>query len=257
MEKLESRKPSIVLQERDTKLLRFLCFHGQALGESLARSFFDSNLNAFYKRVHILKKEGLVESKKYLEMLGFLQKKSSKFLNILSHSEIKPSTQIYIPTKKVMELYNFTHQTMRPHQVTHQLLLAKVQSKLSPLLIGESSISHEPLVKLENEFTLGRDQALVPDLIYKSGELNLAIELERVPKSLGRYLKKSGLYFSSNFTHILYVCLDEMTLRTLLRVFSSNLNAAVSLVSEPDQLHTRHFGRLQFKEWIKKDFKND
>ena len=198
-------KYGIELTERDIKLLAYLKEQGVATSEQLTSAYF-SSIGYFRKRISRLIRVGLIESvplsagidlvpSKMLEARQSFAAKGMRWQKIRLYRLAKDSSG---------GKSNFRSPLGEPIFWQHQLGLNDVRSHLSKILIGGIFLS-DPEIKSEwAKFKFGSDIP-IPDLVWKCGGIQFAIEYERTNKGEMKYFDRMARYQRSHYDRVLYV----------------------------------------------------
>lgn len=225
------------ITERDERVITYLASQGQATAEQLAGMFF-SSVTSFYKRCHALKKMGLLEACRAIECARKTPSGVRGFAASMKISMKKvPKMVVYrIPTEVRRDLPFADGPHCDDHLLKHQLLLNDVRRRIEKCL-GSGGYMVLTDVELQAEARIGTAQnPLVPDLVFRGQDLDIAIELERSVKTESDLLVRFDQYRDSRYTKVIYFCETEGIRRRVTRMAQLFRRIAVADLMNPERV---------------------
>ncbi len=193
------------LTERDSLLLSYLKEQGVATSEQLTKGFFET-YGAFRKRVSFLIRSGLIESVTLSSGISMVPSRMFELRNALrDKGKCWQKTKLYRLSKELSgKGSNYESPLGEPIFWQHQLGLNEIRTHLSVNLTGGSFIS-DPESKAEwARFRFGSDIP-IPDLVWRKGKTEFAIEYERTNKGEMKYFERMAKYHRSHYEKVLFV----------------------------------------------------
>ncbi|OFZ54110.1 MAG: hypothetical protein A2428_08715 [Bdellovibrionales bacterium RIFOXYC1_FULL_54_43] len=217
--------------ERDEQMLRFLISQGQATAEQLTKLYFPT-LRAFYKRSQRLEKIGLLESKNAVDCAAATRGGVRGLVTSLNIKRKRlNSLKIYRVSKGVRRrLPNGNTELCDDRFVKHQLLLSEVRMRVERCLQGKTyKILNDPEIDAETR-TRMYGASLVPDLVFRGEDVNVAVELERSDKSEFDLMLRFSRYRDSGYNKIIYFCESEAIHRRVKKLATFYRRIAVGFI---------------------------
>lgn len=198
-------KNSINLTNRDMSLLGFLKEQGVATSSQLTEAYFGS-YGAFRKRISFLIKGGLVESVMLKSGVHFVPSRMIEIRKSLSdEGRSWQHVRLYKLSKSIGGIGRSNDSPLsEPIFWQHQLSLNEVRAKLSSVLSGGVFIS-DPESKAEWARMYVGSDVPIPDLVWRKGKVEFAVEFERTNKGEMRYFQRMAKYHRSRYSRVLYV----------------------------------------------------
>lgn len=243
----ETDFPSIVLQERDKKIINFLKSQGAATLEQL--HIFFPNYKLASRRIIKLEKAGVLKGYLPVEAVGFNEIKS-KYLPVLLDIRLKQSTKIFKLSPTYLTFFTENAKFATRIMTLHQLMLNDVRFFLEKIFKDNLFLNDVDIHIMAK--TYNNKEPLVPDLTIVSGKFKIAIELERNLKSKSQYSVRMARYSASSFTHILYFYTKESYLETLINCSRPYRNIGFVDIFTKDMVYSNALGKLKFQEWLQK-----
>lgn len=200
------------------------------------------------KRLSALEKAGYISSTSAEDFF----KGNRQFTPFLLGINLHPLTKIYQLSSTYRRLVPETNRLLKYHLCLHQLILNDVRTKLAEDLSSYKMILNDPQLKTWSMIDPGRRKEFTPDLSYEMETSILAVEVERTLKSDCRYSERFGYFQSSNYSHVLYVYVNEAHLPTLLSHSGTARQFAFSHYLNPTLVFSNTWGHMHLNEWIKK-----
>lgn len=233
---------SLVMQERDYRLLTYLYEQGVATSDQLIELGQFKRKMIFYRRIGMLIKASLIQKREF---------KAS--------NQVGPR-HIYMLSDELLNRHSNAKQLSDEQMWKHQLLLNQLRTGLDETLKGNVTFVERHIIF--DKKTRGESlHAPIPDLVLKWNDKLIAIELERtIKRDKGRYYSRWNAYTDSTYSCALYFCDDDLNMEYLSGLAANYPKIAFSLVKNSGFVRTFKHGTesiftfLERKEEVDKPF---
>jgi len=208
------------LTERDFGILRYLAQQGVASSHQLMRGFFQSQVSA-RKRISTLIRAGMIESLPLSEIKAFSRLSYLQTGALLTGSGRQgiASCRVYRLSEKIRDQWPSTSKLADVKMWSHQILLnelrAVFQEKFPNAVILNDPMILEEQRRFEKWRTGSTGDLVVPDLVVRIGESQIALEVERNLKSQDKYRSRFMRFEDGPYTHVIYYCNSERIFNSL------------------------------------------
>ena len=223
--------------QRDTEMIQFLISQGQATAEQLATLFFPS-MKAFYCRSEVLAKMGLIESHSAEDLAKATKSGVLGFMSSMRVSRDRVrKMKIYRVAKDLRKKLPFADgEHCEDRLLKHQLLLTNVRRRIEKCLEGRKYVILNDAELQGEHRTRMYGKSIVPDLVFRGPDLDLAVELERSKKSESELLLRFAQYRDSRYEKAIYFCETESTRRSVTRVANLYRKIGVGSIWDDDRV---------------------
>lgn len=208
----------MILTERDFDLLRYLAEQGVATSRQLVQRYFPSH-TAFRKRMQALMGADLVESIPLTRLKEFSQPSYFQTsLDLLGASRVNAGKyRVYRLGERFKKKWPGTLKLSGVNMWRHQLLVNELRF-IFEKKFPDAQFLNDPQIleewRLWDKWKSGiYNDTPVPDMTIRTGNLCIAVEVERNLKSESNYFSRFLEYEKSDYTHILYYCESENVFR--------------------------------------------
>jgi hypothetical protein len=240
----------MVLTERDFAMLCHLGKHGVSTSGELAGLFFPSVL-MFRKRVRLLIQENLVRAvpiKKLKELSVQSYRQAASVLGVSTRS--LHLVRVYMLADHIRSGVSGSAGLTDVKMWKHQYQVARVSEVLRKL-IPDASILSDPEIKREILRYRKIDDSVVPDLVFRSDDYNVAVEIERNYKNHGEYRWRFNYYEDSAYSHVLYFCETEELFERIAERAATYDKVGIVRVLNPDLVFQRSRGFVSLSAFLK------
>lgn len=238
------------LVQRDWEILSFLDQQGFSTFEQLFRRFFKSN-HTCSRRLSRLAGFGLISSSRIME---FFQTNGdagkTPGLPLVSECKFKSNNLIFYLSERFRKKYSFSEALLKREMLIHQLILSELRNQLDPIIQHKDVLS-DPEIKVLSKIEIGRHEKIRPDISYESGDLKIAIELERSNKSKSRYYERFLYYEDSIYKKSIYYTTNRRNIDYLLSQTKSFEKIAVGFHLDPKIVFHNLYGKMSLTDFIK------
>ena len=240
----------MVLTDRDFELLCYLGKHGVSTSSELTELFFPS-YDAFRTRVRLLIQESLVRSVPMRQLREISSKSYAQAAGILGVSTRQlHSVRVYMLAERIRTKLQSSLGLTEVKMWKHQYQVGRVSRALETLL-PDAAILNDPQVKREILRFRNPKDAVIPDLVFRQDELNVAVEIERNYKNHDEYRARFNYYEDSAYSHVLYFCeSDELFERIVARARTYEKVGVVRILS-PALVFKPSRGFMALSEFLK------
>ncbi|MGK5085090.1 hypothetical protein WDW37_17520 [Bdellovibrionota bacterium FG-1] len=237
------------LTERDFDLLAYLAAQGGATADQLTEKFFKSRKTC-QTRLHFLKHADLVEAMPLSALksvsLGSY-KQAIDVLSFLKHDVWK--YRVYRLTKRLRHRRAGAEVFSEPMMWKHQLQLNGIRKIIEDWFPGAMILTDPDIQAEARRFKMGRDQP-VADLVIRTGEREIAIEVERTQKTETEYYLRFIDYRDSHYSHVLYFCESDRLFNKVAKLANGINKIGVSRLLAPDVVFQYGAGFVGTKSFL-------
>jgi hypothetical protein len=230
-----------MLTDRDLRLLTFLSEQGVATAEQLTEAFFP-NKAAFYVRSAQLSRLGLIESKRIIE---FASETPSGVLGYMASLGIARAVlakkRVYRIAAALRASRSASDDIAAAKFCKHQIHLNTVRTLLERYLPG-ATVLVDPESRKERARGFWRG-TIVPDLVFRCDDREIAVELERTKKGESELLLRFAQYRDSIYSHVLYFCETDRIFETVRKIAQSGFKKiAVGTMISAEKVYVADLG---------------
>lgn len=246
----------MTLTERDKRILLLLREQGFLSFEQIQKRFFKNKPNTS-RRLSELEASHYITSKNAKEYLVG-ENPQSKIFPYLLGLGISPKTKIYYLNNVFRRQFPETNRLLKKDLCLHQLLLNDTRFHVEDYVLPNLSFNNYNLIindpdhKILAEIDITKRKEFTPDLTVLSGNISIAIELERTQKGQNRYQERFWYYEDSSYTHVIYYYVNEAHLKNLLSFAGSSNKFVFAHYLKPKEVLSNLFAYMNVNEWINK-----
>ncbi len=237
------------LTERDVKILAFLKEQGVSTATQIKDLFFTTD-DGFRKRIAALMRAGLVES------ISFSKERSqvpSRMRELQERIRSEGKAWQHAKLYRLSETLGGRKRQRAGHSTPvfwqHQIGLTDIRRYLESFLKGGIFLS-DPEIKLEwSKFTLGAEVP-IPDLVWRKGNIEFAIEYERTNKGSTRYFSRMVKYDGSRYKKVLYVANNNAIAEELIQVARRFPKVAVTNITSMNKVYSDMYKYRAIEEFL-------
>ena len=237
------------LTERDFDLLTYLAAQGVATMDQLTARFFPSR-NTCQERLHWLRRADLVESLPLSTLKSVSQGSYRQAIDVLSLSKQDIwKFRVYRLTERLRKRRAGAESFAEPIMWKHQLQLNGIR-KFAEEWFPEAVILTDPDIQAEERrFKMGRGLP-VADLVVRTGNREVALEVERTQKTETEYHLRFIDYRDSHYSHVLYFCESERLFNKVAALSNGIAKIGVSRLLAPETVFQQGSGFTSTKAFL-------
>lgn len=236
---------------RDIELLQYLHDQGVATSDQLTRCFFPSK-SSFKVRISKLIESGFIDSH---SLSSFAKLSPSRFYDLRQKAISDGKKWHLLKVYSLRDLKSEKNQLSTPIFWQHQIGLNDIRFILTKTLSKErGEFFTDPEIKREwARFSGFGDDVPIPDLLWRGGSKNIAIEYERTNKGENRYLIRMLKYSRSKYDKILYIASDDKIFNMLIKCSKRVPKIGVCLLQSMNKVCNQSLGYVTLHEFLKVD----
>lgn len=237
------------LTERDFDLLTFLASQGVATTDQLIARFFPSR-STCQARLHFLKQADLIESLPLAALKSVSARNFHQSGDVLSLSKLDLwKYRVYRLTERIRSRRAGADRFSEPILWKHQLRLNGIRKLFEDWFPNALILTDPDIQAEERRFKLGRGLP-VADLVVRSGENEIAIELERTRKSETEYHLRLIDYRDSHYSHVLYFCESDRIFNKVATLSSGISKVGASRLLAPEMVFQQGQGFVSTQAFL-------
>lgn len=237
------------LTERDFDLLTYLAAQGVATANQLTDKFFQSRKTC-QTRLHYLKQADLVESLPLTTLKSVSFGSYRQAIDILSLSTQDVwKFRVYRLTKRLRHRRAGAESFAEPIMWKHQLQLNGVRKIVEDWFPGATILTDPDIQAEARRFKMGRDQP-VADLVIRTCDREIAVEVERTPKTETEYYLRFIDYRDSHYSHVLYFCESDRLFNKVAKLSNGINKIGVSRLLAPETVFQYGAGFVSTKSFL-------
>lgn len=237
------------LTERDFDLLTYLAAQGVATSAQLTERFFPSETRC-QVRLHQLKKAQLIESLPLttLKSVSLGTYKQAVDVLALSAQDVW-KFRVYRLAERLRRRRAGAESFSEPIMWKHQLQLNGIRNLVEKWFSHAIVLTDPDIQSEDRRFRLGRN-APVPDLVVRTNQREIAIEVERTQKTETEYHLRFLDYRDSSYSHVIYFCENERLFNKVANLANGIAKIGISRLLAPETVYQKDAGFVATKTFL-------